>query len=114
VSLFSTAGFLISVPPVPVPLQFEANVEIRIGADISASRVVHSEPILARGRCSAASWRRVNDPARSRGLIAVLTLPDSRLANHTAIFDILFAEIIAEIRATHPDWIKHPGQQALP
>src|SRR5262249_18132013 len=30
-----------SLPPSPVPLQFEANVEIRIGADISARGVVH-------------------------------------------------------------------------
>jgi hypothetical protein len=29
-----------SVPPIPVPAQLETNVEVRIGADISAGRVV--------------------------------------------------------------------------
>src|SRR5579871_1207595 len=30
-----------SAPPVPVPVQFKANVEIGVGADISAGRVVY-------------------------------------------------------------------------
>src|SRR5262249_25014240 len=34
-----------SVPPVPVPPQFKTDVGLRVGADISAARVIH---ILAR------------------------------------------------------------------
>lgn len=43
------------VPPVLAPVHLEANLETRIGADISASGVVHSVPILAGG--DAVSFR---------------------------------------------------------
>jgi hypothetical protein len=53
-----------SKPPVRVPPQLEADVKIGIGADISAARVVHSVPILARG--DALSFRG-SECARSGG-----------------------------------------------
>jgi hypothetical protein len=41
-----------SAPPVPIPIQFKANVGVRIGADISAGRVVHIVSF-----CGAVSFR---------------------------------------------------------
>jgi hypothetical protein len=38
------------------------------------------------------------EPEAVGGIDRDLTLPDSGLANDTAVFDISFAEIIAEIR----------------
>jgi len=39
--------WIYSAPPVPVPVEFKTNTEIRVGADISASGVVYV--VLARG-----------------------------------------------------------------